>query len=341
MMNFHVHYGLYSYNQFENVSDGREGVVFHEASNILVENNEVSNQRNPGGQADGQGFAAKSAGAGETSNNIIFRYNYVHDCKNKGLEAINESNYIYMYGNLCMGNGAGIVLAVQQYNLDHIYVWSNIVTNSINSGIDLAHYAPPGDISYAYIYNNTIVGNGTNPTDGTQAGLRHESGSNIYVGNNIFENNRTMGGGDQEIWNGNSGLYLDNNQYFSSSSPVLTGISEEGNAYVGNPEFTGGNSYTLQSGSPAIGAGTAQSGCFSVNLSNGDSWFEKYSGYRTISMCYGDALDPASNWDTTPPTVITAKQGTDGGWERGAYVYGTGSGSMNIASPTGLKILLQ
>lgn len=51
--------------------------------------------------------------------------------------------------------------------------------------------------------------------------------------------------------------------------------------------------------STLIDAGGNITGSFSVDLSNGDAWFETNSGYGTLNFGYDDALDPIlTDWTT-------------------------------------------
>ena len=338
MMNYNVNHLLISYNKFLSTSFGNEGLTNNSSSNILVEKNDMSNQTDLG-TGDGQGIQTKTE-ISKSASNIIYRFNNIHDCEQLGIQVINHQSNVYLYGNRLYNNSIGIGINKQLLDMGNIYAWANLSISNRRRGIDLANYADPGSMSYVGIFNNTVVGNGTSPEDYTDSGFRHETGSNVQVANNIFANNLTQGGQNQEIWNGLSGVTLSDNLYHNDgSSVVLTGISQESDSYDGDPKFSGRGSYTLQSDSPAIDTGTSKSGCFSVNLSNGDSWFETYSGYSTVSVCYDEALDPnGTNWGTVPPTVRTVKQGSYGSWDRGAYVY-TGSASSTISSPSGLKIM--
>ena len=101
MMNYHVNHFLISYNKFTNNDGayGREGVINHESSNILVEKNDISHTQRA---AEEPGLATKTDGG--SASDIIFRFNDIHDTIGNGITVINEASNVYIYGNLLSNN---------------------------------------------------------------------------------------------------------------------------------------------------------------------------------------------------------------------------------------------
>jgi hypothetical protein len=335
-----------------------EMVEIHGCHSTLIENNNVY------GAANQSGIRPKE-GAGGNSG-LIIRYNKIHNNhsrtsggtqRGKGIEvhtdASSPNSEIYIYGNYIFNNHSyGIALG--DYVSD-IKIWSNlIVSNGYHSIVAWGNYTGPTGIS---IFNNTIARSGTlDPANNGRAGIVLSRGEAFDIKNNIFWNNRP-GGEDSKYWQIYSTRTIDSlehNTYFHNLSPatvyydgaarsISTLKSEYGfendvpAGVVQSPSFTNpkgqdnlfgtaDDNYTLQSGSASIDDGADLTQEYSINLSNGDSWFKAQTGYETITMSTGDALHPSTDWTANPPVVITAKQGASGAnWERGAYVYASQS----------------
>lgn len=311
---------IVSYNQFtitDQTKYGSEGVVLYTVNRALVEYNSVTDV-SFSGEPGGKGIAAKG-----TNTDVIFRFNDTSGCDGSGLEFINEVVGGYMYGNRAHNNKyAGIILATQnelgpsEADLLNIYVWSNLIYENWGRGIALSAYGCSGATCTAnniYIYNNTIPDNGSaRGENNNDAGFTCETGTNIYVKNNIFSNNVNKAGTEQEIWTNNrSNITLGDNLYYDSGGlTTLVGITMEGDAEEADPGFTdeSNDDYTLDGTN--VDDATDLSGCFNVTV----------QGVQ-YNMCYDDALDPTNtDFTTIPPTVSTLKRDTYG-WDRGAYVY--------------------
>ena len=245
---------------------------------------------------------------------------------------------IYIYGNYLYDNRFATLAYIYA---DNIYIWSNLMINNYAGGHVSTSGAggdPPTDV---YLYNNTIAYNG-NESNNDRGGILHVSGTNHVNKNNILYNNRWTNNGGQynQIFDSTSATWDYNTLYFTGQIPswyyggadrtlaYMQGIGQEAGAAGGtggeiaDPNFIDpdSNDYRLSS----VGTlGQDIGACFSVDLSNGDVWFEGLSGYgRYIAPCLNDALDPNNtDWTTTPPTVATVDRDTYG-WARGAYAFG-------------------
>jgi hypothetical protein len=181
-----------------------------------------------------------------TGNSMLA--NYVHDVGAVNASCQNHSN-TSVQGLYESGSNAVIA--------------NNLVVNSCQCGIQLWHAA-----TAATIVNNTItvaqqgilVGSGDSPcTSGTACLDDH-----TFVGNNIITGATRYGilsVGEDGGAIGTHNQYLNNLLYsnktdFNASPSCASCITGENPSFVNNTGTSNGN-YQLQSGSPAIGAGTS------------------------------------------------------------------------------------
>ena len=325
---------IVSYNKFGN--DGTAvwpGNILEcgDSSNVLIEYNDIY------GASMETGIALKEHGV----VNAIVRFNKVHDCPDTGqgngitatshpLEGVRTHN-VYIYGNEIYGNYWGITVYYGAYN---VHIWSNIIRDNIRMGI--AQYDGGGGgvdgKSYSYMYNNVIADNGT-------AGLDEDVPTGIYmdtsilpgssIKNNIFYNNRAADISNPNqiyiVGSGATNTTLEHNTYYHTGGTAhmywngtnytlagIQGIGQEDAAPDGelaDPGFMPGvDNYRLDGTNIDDGADLSE--CFDITIQG-----------TLHTVCYQDALHPSTDWTTTPPTVVTASQGSYGiGWERGAYV---------------------
>lgn len=160
-----------------NSHNRRNAIMVDHVQNSYIEHNEVYDS----------GWNAIS---GESVNDTVFRYNYVHD--NPSHNGINifpnteEIQQIY-YGNDIMYNviegcGSGIYVRFQADNA----VVGNLICKNAGQGIFLDHHRNMV-VSFVYtaetkIYNNTVVANGMH-------GLLSRNATHLDVKNNIFAYN--------------------------------------------------------------------------------------------------------------------------------------------------------
>jgi len=322
-------------------------IEVHNSNTILFEYNEIY------GAPQQAGIAVKEYG----SNNIIIRFNNIHDNdpgtyggRSIGVNWPDTYN-IYIYGNLMYNNS--------KYGIDlfdgchDIYIWSNLIYNNVEHGLVTWFASGRGHDSHVenlVIYNNVFANNGTDITDWdwpdhTGIALKDSEATNIVVKNNILYNNRPNAKTYNQVYSASSTDTLEHNQYFyTGQTPTIywngeyrtlatmqTEYGKEDDNPAGkveDPDFTdaGNNNYALNAGSAVINGGADLSGLVgSINVQG-----------TTYCMYYEDCLyDAKTYWSISPPTVTTVKQDDFGsGWERGAYVY---AGGQFCQPPTNLR----
>jgi hypothetical protein len=129
---------------------------------------------------------------------------------------------------------------------------NNVVYNAVAAGIQLYHHTSYNTI----IVNNTVVSSGT---WGMVLGADSGTITGLWVGNNILVDNPT---GIAECCSGSysGNTYTNNLTYGNGSAYSISEASQNG--VTANPLFTNlaspasGGDFSLQAGSPAIGAGT-------------------------------------------------------------------------------------
>jgi len=224
---------------FDITGDGHIGIQ-NDAANVQELDNHIHNITGPGacigytgGIAGIDNTNANNPGSGLKNNNVIG--NWVHDIGWDGT-------------HFCGGGGHGVYQASPGGK-----VQNNLLYRGSGQGVTMWHYA-----TNIVITNNTIFRFG----DGIVIGADPSTG--VYadyciVNNNIVRNNnlgiRTTGSV------GTHNTYSHNLVYQNSSNISLASGNIAVNTIVADPLFVnwqiaGGGNYHLQSGSPAIDAGT-------------------------------------------------------------------------------------
>ncbi len=315
---------------------------------------------------DGIDIKDDNCGPGEWSSgthDIIVRYNHVYNHPyQSNFQAQSCSYNIYVYGNRFHDSKWGAFWLYEgaggsEHIFHDIYMFSNIAYNEYGRGAMVlisngGTSTAPYDI---YWWNNlfaeTAFGNlkdGTNSYN-TQITMSPYDAPAInpgksYIKNNVFYKSRPGHSSDQEVQISVSYTDYPNIDYNRFYWPGKTSKIHSGSSLYTASAYGTGNSegdpgltnidnhvYTVEEGSPLIDSGISigTSAIATLNIEGGDGVSKDYPVYPYI------ALDPSTNWDTIPPTVITADQNEYGsGWERGAYVY-TGDGVSLPTCPEG------
>lgn len=270
--------------------------------------------------------AGGADGAGATSSSTEIYENDVTAMDGGGI-LVQYTNNAHVYRNY-VHDGKGFGIAINRYS-DNALVEYNIVHSLthasgylMNNGIDINVGCDNGEA-----YNNTVYSVGgfcltiesnVDPCDGwviknnildSSQNEQNEFGNNasIYIQSGVttyaFDSN--LYNIDQAIKRG-GGVTIDNITTWNDKAEV-------GTDYLADPLFTepGSGSFTLQSGSPAINAGT------------------------NLGTSHDDALDLNSSW---PASVVTKDQDNFGNeWEIGAYLFDPTK--MAPSAPKGLRIV--
>lgn len=138
---------------------GGRAISLDNASNSLVESNEIHNCRN------GIGVSVVS------QKNIIIQKNTLYNISNIGIEAYNSDN-VTVVSNIIDAVSKGIRISAQGTTIDN-----NTITNNSNTGIELYYSAPIG------ISNTRIINNYVNNSTGSKYVIA--SRASMYVQNNI------------------------------------------------------------------------------------------------------------------------------------------------------------
>jgi uncharacterized repeat protein (TIGR02059 family) len=185
--------------------------------------------------------------ANGNANNVIYRYNYVHDTR---------------------GNTPGLALG-QSIPVGTIHLaYNNLIINTgvgeDSYGISIGRFRE----GQVYLFNNTIYQDGKEEHSGK--GLIALSNTNIVMKNNIIFSNALNA--SIMIINGDAGFVSENNLFYAPNdmTNILTlngtnyhtlsawrsAIGQDTHSIYGDPLFVNSTSdWTLQSGSPAINAG--------------------------------------------------------------------------------------
>ena len=332
-----------------------ELIELHGCKKVLIEANNIYGAPNQSG-------IRPKEWSNTNMEDIVIRYNKIHDNNNnisgKGIAARTSGgtqtiSNMYIYANMIYSNYTGGILIGR--GVDNVHIWSNILVSDGRYGFATWDDPPSSNI---FIFNNTIARNGTNgDADKKNRGgiVIGVANSNVNIMNNIFWNNRSGGEGAKfnQIYSviSLSSLEVDTyyhslsaptfyyDGYFRSLSTMQNIYSKEDDTPTGeiadpglldpdgpdNSYGTADDDYRLDG--TYINNGADLSQCFDVSIQG-----------MIYHLCYNDALDPdATNWETNPPTVRTAKQGDHGTWERGAYVYKE-KANVPPPSPYGLRI---
>ena len=345
-------------NNFPSHCTSANIVEIHGSKQMLFEKNNVYGAWNGAGLTPKEGYGGNS--------DLVFRFNKSHShivddfVSGSGISIHTNSpapmENVYVYGNLFYNNkSSGINFGCY---ITNSYIWANVIHSAGSAGVytfGLTGCSSTG----LYVYNNTISYNSINAEDELARGGISIGGGikSAHIKNNILWNNRPGGEMSRMQIYGGSGTRIstmEHNTYYHPSGsitayydsgyrslPILKsayGLEDDLPAGIEeNPLFidpngadniygTADDNYRLSASSPVKNSGKPLSGTFSVNLSNGDSWFQSQTGYSTLTFGLNDALDPAgTDWTANPPIVKSAKQDSAKGWSRGAYAYSSSS----------------
>lgn len=182
-----VHDFTISYNKLYGVSGGVDGIATHRSYDGVIEYNEIHDH------AREDGIDIKNA-----SYNLDIRYNHIYNHTSQtGITVQFGSHDVNIYGNRIHNNKNNIMVYARPYgdvgNVYNVSIWSNEVYSSVSTGIAIiktGEYRCYG----IKIYNNTIAGNATTPTDSNQTGLTLygiiAGDATSEVKDNVFYNNR-------------------------------------------------------------------------------------------------------------------------------------------------------
>jgi hypothetical protein len=243
---------------------------------------------NTEGVEDGAGFMMDTVGTGN-----VMRYNLAYNNEVANIRATLDKFSTYIYGNVSYGatqtGNYGIGIQVEYYS-NGVHVYNNTVYGN-TKGISVN-----GMSAVANSINNTVVTN--NISTGNTINLQ------CFLGG---ENDGTMGSGNVYTYNDfgaastnfiNWGFGVGKSTYSAWETATgncgTTGCSHSVQA---DPLFVNaaGAQFWLQSGSPAIDAGTNLGSPYNIGLLPGSSW---------------------------PNSVLTGDQNSYGnGWEVGAYIF--------------------
>jgi parallel beta-helix repeat protein len=238
---------------------GYNNAIYIGDADLLIEHNEIFNWA-------GAGIQVFNSGARPTNNTII-RYNWIHDT---------SGSWATLGDSL---NGAwGIIMA----NGSNLQAYGNIISNmrGQQSGATVSNN-PYGILvmsscSNCKVYANTIF---NNPAP---AIVVHASGTTIK--NNILWNNAAV------INDDGTGVEI-------ISSNNLCSAAARGCSVLSNPLFDNpqNNSFKLQSGSPAIDAGTS-------SIATGVNWSFTGSAPDIGAYEYGSVLQVVSSQNVLRPS---------------------------------------
>ena len=230
------------------------------SSYVEVRNNHVHDGANPS-PLGGEGLNISGGElTADGSHDIRVYNNVVNNLIKLGFGVEAWKNHLYnveVFNNVSYNNAWGFIVASEQGGTDeNIKIYNNIAYSNVNAGFSINWWGgtKDGPKKNIQFINNTSYGNGRG------IWIYSPSNENVLVENNIFSQNSV----NMEIISGAvAQTIIDHNLFYG---PGGTGGT---NPVVGNPLFVNpmGADFHLQSGSPAIDAGS------SLNAPNKD-----YSG---------------------------------------------------------------
>jgi hypothetical protein len=222
----------------------------HQAANILD------------GASGGEGINLKDGSRNGTVHNNIVRLDGRQDGKPSnrlafGIDAWNSPTNmtnIEIYDNVAYNSAYGFIVSSEQGGtVDGVKIYNNIAYNNTKAGFTIVWWGGTKDGVKRNIqfFNNVSYHNGT--------GFQNTSplNENVIVRNNIFSQN---GVPIQLLTGSESQITIDHNLFYGPGGTKGT------NPVIGDPKFVNpdGADFQLQSGSPAIDAGS------SLNAPNSD-----------------------------------------------------------------------
>ena len=208
-------------------------------------------------------------GSGFGHNTI--QHNRIHDltqsggCNSTGGSAIEtgegEAGYNKILANVVANIGASMTGSCNTIQGIYIATTNDVVQDNLVSGIAEGGIQQWHGATNSTIVNNTVFNCNEGIILGDGDGFALSGGSsNNYVANNIVVNNKTAGIDEMGTMSGGN-EYIDNLLYnnpknlITKTNPAVSGTVNADPLFV-NYQANGTGNYHLQSGSPAINAGT-------------------------------------------------------------------------------------
>lgn len=217
------------------------GVQCRRSTNFVIKYNDIS--------AYGQGYSMSNnpgASAMSAANGILVAATSYGDIYNNKLHDVAVSNY-------------SSVIIISSSIIGDVKIYNNIIYNNTNSdGI----YSDNGNYANIYCYNNTFVLNNTNSC----VRLRSATGTpNYWFTNNIFHQTGSGGTLQRVIY---TSPPTPEHGYNVHYCPIGMGSywALNGTELTNNPILT--ETYYLDTGSPAIGAGANLSSIFTTDIND-------------------------------------------------------------------------
>jgi hypothetical protein len=347
---------LIEYNEFRGKADQANLVVPKDSGghNIVVRFNKIFDS----GGAWGAYSALYSADWAKASQ-LFYYGNNIYGNNGYGLQFIGKTWDVHVWSNIFNSNYKYGGLVVNK----HIPPWPNDPTPENIAAYNaedqrrrnLGYY----NLRNFHLYNNVIANSANNGNHGsTIVGMKifTEGRPAPSVKNNIIHNSGETGGMRKPVYledgifnEQGTGSLFDYNTYWSDNGDLSFMVGDtsknwyqwringrDANSNLHNPRFgdpdgndgifgNADDDYSLDGAH--VDDGVALAGPVINNP------FDIYDGKgnRVLSsseLSYEIALHPETDWTAfpSPDTIITARQGDNGNWERGAYVFDDGSG---------------
>jgi hypothetical protein len=250
-------------NSHTNYPMSEENISLDNVDGFEIKNNYVHQAANiPDGASGGEGINLKDGSRNGTVHNNIVHLDGRQDGKPSnrlafGIDAWNSPTNmtnIEIYDNVAYNSAYGFIVSSEQGGtVDGVKIYNNIAYNNTKAGFTIVWWGGTKDGVKRNIqfFNNVSYHNGT--------GFQNTSplNENVIVRNNIFSQN---GVPIQLLTGSESQITIDHNLFYGPGGTKGT------NPVIGDPKFVNpdGADFQLQSGSPAIDAGS------SLNAPNSD-----------------------------------------------------------------------
>ena len=318
------------------INQAVDSIAFEIGKNILIENNSLLDKDDTYGE--------DHIDLKHGCENVVVRYNIMKDPTPSGagtygysgIQVQRGADHVYVYGNWIEGNYIGIYAyggandTPSYPDTYDVYGWSNVIFDNF-IGIQTLSSAQ-GDVTDVGFVNNTIVDN-IGGISSASAGAYIGSSDSIFIQNNIFLNNRGTSGYHQVYYgagaNGithtyNIGYYTGQTATVYDSSTVnfesysTNNVRQDPN--LTNYMPTAASTYVNNTGT-TISDSVLPDFAGKITI-DGETYCNNDGGTCDNLLSFDVALDPTTDWTTTPPTVVTALQSDEGAApEKGAYVY--------------------
>ena len=232
-----------------------ENISIDNTSNFEIKNNYVHQAANiPDGASGGEGINVKDGSSyGKVHNNVVHLDERADGNPSTrlafGLDAwnnVNSTHDIEYYDNVAYNSYYGFIVSSEQGGaVENVKVYNNIAYNIIRAGFAIPWWSGTKDgvKSNIQFVNNVSYNNGY--------GFQNTSplNENVLIENNIFSQNTVS---VQLLSGSESQFTVDHNLFYGSGGTYGT------NLVIGDPKFVNptGADFHLQSGSPAIDAGS-------------------------------------------------------------------------------------